>query len=269
MGLKTRVPNLVSITSFKTVLYFDRGILKDMVFQTRKIQSETLSEYLYAVRIQLGLNIAEVSERTGIQKKFIEILESGNVSLLPAEVYVCGFLKKLSKLYRVDEAVLIRQYKKERGIVDNISEKKSFFSIPLKNLFSITPKTVGVAVAMLFLVGTVGYVALQLRGMSQNPTITVISPSGGSLLTDSFVKVVGKTEPGNTLEINSESVFVSQQGDFSATVSVAPGQIELIFIATNKFNKTTTKTLALIRDPEVQATRGEGNVVMSLGLERP
>lgn len=218
-----------------------------MVFKTRKIQSETLSEYLLSVRESLELSLDAVAEQTGIQKKFLEVLERGDFSSLPAEVYVCGFLKKLAALYSVEEELLVNQYKKERGIVQNITHKPVRSSRPLSG-FAVTPKTISFAVALLFLFGTLAYVFFQLRGMSQDPTITILEPMSGSKVEDSFVKVIGKTEPGNQLSINSEDIFVQEDGDFMTTVSVAPGQIELVFTATNKFNKMTVKTLALIRE---------------------
>src|SRR5690554_5048623 len=90
--------------------------LRAMFFQTKKIQSETLGEYLTEIRTSLGLSVLDVVERTGIQKKFIEQLEQGSLAQLPADVYVCGFLKKLGALYTIAPEVLIAQYKKERNI---------------------------------------------------------------------------------------------------------------------------------------------------------
>jgi cytoskeletal protein RodZ len=231
-----------------------------MVFETKKLQSETLGEYLLAVRESLGLSLDVVVEKTGIQKRFLHNLESGSIEELPADVYVCGFLRKLAALYAVEEALLVQQYKKERGIAARISQVPARVKRRTVALFSVTPKTLSLAVALLFLVGTVAYVAFQIRGMSQDPTITVFEPTSGSKVTDSFVKVIGKTEPGNQLSINGEPIFVTGQGNFTATVSVAPGQVDLTLSATNKFNKTTVQTLALIRDDTVQAQQDRSTI---------
>ena len=56
-----------------------------------------------------------VSRRTEISEKFLQALETGAYHKLPADVYVYGFLRKLGRLYRVDSAILIEQYNKERG----------------------------------------------------------------------------------------------------------------------------------------------------------
>ena len=87
-----------------------------MVFQKKKVQLETLSEYLQEVRRKLKLSLKEVSTLTTISLKFLEALEEGKFNWLPSDVYVYGFLKKLARLYSLDENVLIAQFKKERGI---------------------------------------------------------------------------------------------------------------------------------------------------------
>ena len=115
-----------------------------MIFEKKKIQIETLSEYLCAVRLNLNLSAEEVSKKTNISLKFLCALEKGDLKKLPADVYVYGFLRQLSELYIVDKDELIEQYKKERGIVqqlsnavlvNNNSKSNRFF-----NKFIITPK---------------------------------------------------------------------------------------------------------------------------------
>ena len=58
-----------------------------MLFEKKKVRIETLSEYLNAVRKNLDLSIEEVCAKTGISRKFLNALESGNFKELPADVY--------------------------------------------------------------------------------------------------------------------------------------------------------------------------------------
>jgi transcriptional regulator with XRE-family HTH domain len=220
------------------------------MFEIKKIQSETLGEYLLAVRTSLNLSLDEVSRDTSIQKKFLEDFESGRIDHLPAEVYAIGFLKKLAALYTVPEDDLVTQFKKERGIATQLV-KAHVTPIKMRPVFAITPKTLGIGVVGIFVLGTLAYVGLQLRSMSTNPRIVVSEPASGSRVTGSFVKVAGKTDAGNTMVINGKDVFVKEDGSFETMVSIAPGQTELVFVARNKFEKSSAASTSVIRDDGV------------------
>ena len=73
-----------------------------MVFERKKIQLETLSEYLQEAREALGLSAEEVAAKTSIKLFFLQALESGEFKKLPPDVYVLGFLKQLAELYSVE-----------------------------------------------------------------------------------------------------------------------------------------------------------------------
>lgn len=221
-----------------------------MVFQTRKIRSETLSEYLVEARSMMGLSLDEVSQQTGIQVKFLELLENNKFSDLPPEVYVCGFLKQIAEIYGIDSAPLIVQYKKERNIVSRVDASVSAqkFNFSALSRISFTPKTVSLGLIGLFFILTLGYVGLQLKVMSRDPSITVLEPQSGAKIEDSFVKITGTTEPGNQVSINNADVFVGENGSFTTTVSIATGQTDLAIVAKNKFDKTTEKHVSVIHE---------------------
>ena len=85
-------------------------------FETKKLSMETLGEYLGAIRAELGLTLEEVSQKTGIYEKFIHYMETGKYNLLPPSVYILGFIKKLSTVYKISPDPLIAQYRKENGV---------------------------------------------------------------------------------------------------------------------------------------------------------
>lgn len=225
-----------------------------MVFETKKIKNETLSEYLLEIRAHLGLTVDEVSSKTGVSSRFIHCLENGNLRSLPPDVYVIGFLKELSAFYGVATEDLIFQFKKERGIVDQIisdQKKKKANNFGL----IITPKLMSLTIAILFVLVTVGYIAWEIVTLNSTPSLTILQPYDGIRINDSFVKVVGKTNAGNEMEINGQAVFVDQDGNFQTTLGLAEGQKTFTFKAKNKFDKTVEKSISIIADipnkPEV------------------
>jgi cytoskeleton protein RodZ len=224
-------------------------------FETKKVPMETLGEYLSEIRNGLGLTLEEVAQQTGLYEKFIYYIEQGKYQLLPPDVYVLGFLKKLANIYKVPETALIVQYKKERGIVENVSRDKIS---PQKNWrnwlekITITPKFLTLSGSAALGVIAFFYIIAQVFAINRTPSLEIFEPKNDAVIKGSSISVVGKTEPGMVLAINGQNVFVQNDGTFHATVGVAPGQKELKVDAQNKFGKQSTKVLSLrVEEPTI------------------
>ncbi len=238
-------------------------------FETKKLSMETLGEYLAAVRSELGLTLEEVSQKTGIYEKFIHHLETGKYHLLPPGVYVCGFLKKLADIYKISPEALVAQYRKESGIVEHTASSKladeKSWQAKLKQI-TITPKLITISVSALVVVLAFFYVVFQVFAINKTPTLVISEPKNDTVISGSSVNVTGKTEPGITIAINGQNVFVNPEGNFTTTIGVAPGQKELKIAALNKFGKTSEQTLALrVEEPKVAGAKTE--VASELQLE--
>src|SRR6185295_14603901 len=104
-----------------------------------------------------------------IKPSYLEDLEAGNYMELPAEVYVRGFLKSLSQLYRIKEEVLIDQFEKERGLEPlsvNLSAKR-------EKLFALTPRTLVIGIRSLVALAALAYVGTQIRSVLVPPVLEV------------------------------------------------------------------------------------------------
>lgn len=221
-----------------------------MVFETKKIQIETLGEYLREVRSSLGYSLEDVSEKANIKKKFLESLENGKMHELPADVYVLGFLKKIAELYSLEGSVLVSQFKKEKHItlqqyksVENKVQSKA------KRWFSgivITPKSVSFGGGIFFIFATVLYIIYQIISINKTPLLVVSEPADRQVISSSVVVVKGMTDPGVKLFINDQSVFVNSSGNFEAQIGLSNGPKDLKFIARNKFDKSSEKTITII-----------------------
>jgi cytoskeletal protein RodZ len=75
-------------------------------FETKKVPMETLGEYLSEIRLQFNFTLEEVAQKTGLYEKFIYYIEQGKYQLLPPDVYVLGFLKKLATVYKISCRIL-------------------------------------------------------------------------------------------------------------------------------------------------------------------
>lgn len=244
--------------------------IKDMPieFETKKLSMETLGEYLLAVRTELGLTLEEVSQKTGIYEKFIHYMETGKYHLLPPSVYVLGFIKKLSEVYKISSEPLIEQYRKESGIVEHAASTRlaneNTWKAWLKNL-TITPKLITITGSAFVGLLAFFYVVFQVFAINQTPELAISEPKNDAVISGSSVNVTGKTESGVIIAINGQNVFVDPSGQFHTTIGVAPGQKELKIQAQNKFGKKTEQTLAL-RVEELKVAGAETTIPSQLQL---
>ncbi len=228
-----------------------------MIFETKKVPLETLGEYLASVRVNADLKVAEVVETSGICEKYLLNLEAGQYQHLPPDVYIIGFLKKLAVLYSIPEEILLQQYKKERGIVNQVANNLLVPSTGWKAWMAklvITPKLITFAGGTGLVFIAVFYLIFQVSAINRTPSLKVFEPASGSIVKGSVVNVSGEADAGSIVSINGQNVFVDDQGKFSTSLSVAVGQKELAVTAENKFGKQAAqKVVVMVEEPVVAA----------------
>jgi cytoskeletal protein RodZ len=241
-----------------------------MIFEKKKIQIETLSEYLTSVRQNLGLSLEEVGKKTGIKLKFLQSLESGDFKPLPAEVYVFGFLRQLSQLYLVQPFELIEQYKKEKGIqqqqIKQAMEGHSWHKKYFGGLV-ITPKILTLAVGLLFVGVTAGYIVWQVWSINKTPSLNVTQPTENQSVQQASIQVTGTTDPGMSVSVNGDNIFVDSGGAFQTQVGISQGPDEIVVAAENHFGKSVSKTINVIGSGGSAATSSP--VVLKVDFTAP
>jgi transcriptional regulator with XRE-family HTH domain len=244
-----------------------------MLFETKKIQLETLSEYLTEVRNNLGLTAKEVSDKTGIKPRFLDYLESGDFKNLPADVYVYGFLKQLAQLYSVEAESLINQYKKEKGIIKQMDKQggmlNSGFLKAVKGKLVITPKVVSVLLGAAFIVLTLGYIIWQVWSINKAPSLQVFSPADSAAIKGSFVLVSGKTDPGLAVTVNGQAIFVDGNGNFQNQLGLSSGPTEIIISAKNRFDKESSKIINITGISDQAAQSSSASLVLKVDFNNP
>ncbi len=240
-------------------------------FETKKVPMETLGEYLSEVRNQLNLTLEEVAQKTGVYEKFIYYIEAGKYQLLPPDVYVLGFLKKLAEVYAVSQDLLLEQYKKERGIVEHVSRERIAPQRGWKawvQKVSITPKLLTVTGSVVVGVIAFFYVVIQVFAINKTPALTIFEPRNDTVIEGTSITVSGKTEPGITVSINGQNVFVKNDGSFQTVLGTAPGQSELRVEAQNKFGKKNTQLISMrVEEPQIAGAQTEVPSLLQLELK--
>lgn len=240
-----------------------------MIFETKKVPIETLGEYLTEIRSHLGLTVAEVVEKTGIGERYLLNLEAGQYHHLPPQVYVFGFLKKLADFYALPLETLLSQYKKERGIIDQVTNK---VLAPVKGWRSWRSKLV-VTPRLITFVGGIGlvciavaYLVISVSLINKTPGLKILEPASGSVVKDSVITVSGQTDPGSTVAINGQNLFVDPQGNFHTTLGAAAGQKQLTVTAKNKFGKQSEQNLLVMVESPPLAINTAPQAAPSSGL---
>ncbi|MCL5666370.1 MAG: DUF4115 domain-containing protein [Patescibacteria group bacterium] len=231
-----------------------------MTFEKKRIRLETLGEYLKEVRESLGFAVEKVADKTGISPKFITALEEGNYRQLPADIYMTGFLKKIAAFYSVDGRELVSQYKKERGIQQQLGSQAAGGGYLKKKILGrmvVTPVTVSIALGLLFAAVTMGYIAWQVMSINRTPSLEIFQPQDRQVVKDSFVNVRGKTDPGTGIAINNQSIFVDSEGNFKTQLGITAGQKDLVITAKNKFDKSVSKTISIIGESTAGTAEGD------------
>jgi cytoskeletal protein RodZ len=223
-------------------------------FSVKKIETPVLGSEITRLRLGLGLSIVEVSTASGVPKRVLSILESGDHAKLPPEVYVRGYIKNLAPVLHVGAETLLAAYARESAISDTMSPKKSY-SASQKSLqgstITLTPRAVLLTVAVFLVLGVMGYFVWGFYRFVSTPLLLITSPA--TLVTSTTTEsaeVRGQTDKGSTVLLNGVPLPVDKDGYFTTTIPLSQGVNTLRIEATNRFEKTTSTALQIERPVE-------------------
>jgi len=193
------------------------------------------SEVLKNLREKKGISISQLASLTGIEEEFLKALEEKNWELLPPDIYIQGYLKKISQVLEVDFEDLWGLYriqKKElyfsgkRDLFPEIKTKKSFLGVDWGKLI-----WVGLVLLGCF------YIGLNLRGLFLPPQLQVTKPAFDFVSLKEEIEIEGKTN-AHILLINGKEVPLEEDGSFFYKFSLMPGLNILRIEAKNYFGRS-------------------------------
>lgn len=215
---------------------------------TKKKTQLKLSDLFSRRRKELEISLDEVERNTHIRKKYLKLLEKGDYSELANDVYTRGYVKNYAEFLGFDTKEILKLYVKERNDYDyslgkNPRSDKSKYIKPIDSQsYTITPKTILLALTSIFVLIMVGYVSWQFSQLSAPPIIRLSNQEKAS--TDaSFVIVSGEVDSGSDVFINDSPILTSPDGSFSDRVMLVNGSNQIKISARNKFGKESNKTI--------------------------
>ncbi len=235
-------------------------------FFTKKIaQVKSVGDILEQRRLSLGIAMERVAKETGVQAHYLEALERGARRHLPADIYIRGFISTYARYLRLDEAAVIEQWERERGIAkhmsvpnptgvaeNNVAGASGLRGVakprieqtfpdrrPLLPRVRVTPVMMRSGLIGLAVIAGALYLWLSVSSLGRPPKLMLEEPTSDRAVTDSSIVVVGETQPEAQLTINGQAVFVDDIGHFRETLSLQAGINQIEIVASNKLGRET------------------------------
>ena len=232
-----------------------------------RMRKKTIGEVLRLARINQGLGLEELQEKTEIQLHFLEAMEADDFDQLPSTFYARSFLRKYAWAVELDERIVLDAYDSGSMItyeeVDVDEEDLSGRRRSNKKKTSYLPLFYFVLFALSILIFVTYYVwnYIQTQPSPSSANYSVVSStssttssssssssqtSSSSSTTESTITVSGE---GNRIEAryktNKETATVQLAvSDVTSWVSVSGSELEggVTLSADNKNAKTTVST---------------------------
>lgn len=229
-------------------------------FTRKKIKSnKTVGEKLKSIRLRMGYTLELVERETKVNLKYLMLIEDGDYTKLPAEVYVIGFLRRWADFLGIDKKELIKQFQDEKKIIlsykpaekvtkSNIIKPDSQSELLKTPGLIITPKLILSSLVIILVMGILSYIWYQVKGFAAAPPLELDNSDLAQIVKVESISVSGQTDPGASLFINSQAVLVDSSGSFSQVIKLSSGVNNIEITAKNKANKETKKIIKLLAE---------------------
>ena len=232
-----------------------------------RMRKKTIGEVLRLARINQGLSLEELQEKTEIQLHFLEAMEADDFDLLPSTFYARSFLRKYAWAVELDERIVLDAYDSGSMItyeeVDVDEEDLSGRRRSNKKKTSYLPLFYFVLFALSILIFVTYYVwnYIQTQPSPSSANYSVVNStssttssssssssqtSSSSSTTESTITVSGEGNRIEALYKTSKETATVQLAvsDTTSWVSVSGSELEggVTLSAANKNAKTTVST---------------------------
>lgn len=202
-------------------------------------------------RLEKGLNLEEVAQKTKIRLNFLSSIEKGDYTELSSIAYAQGFVRNYASFLGLPEKEILALFRRE------FDEKKHYKVLP--HGFTKTKKyspsrlkiKQSVLLVILIFAVVLGFIGYQYRSAFFGPSVYIISPEENAFVSSNRVTVLGKTDSNATVMVEEFSVSVDTNGEFKKVINVFPGKTTITVKVTNKFGRETIvkKTIEFKQNP--------------------
>ena len=217
-------------------------------FVRKNLYSEkTLGEKLRYFRKKKHVSLEQAEEETKVRLKYLEALEEGIYDALPADVYALGFLAKYAEFLDAPKEELLGDFKRERGVSRQLNPIP-IETRPKRERVFITPKIIAVVIGILAALALIGYIFYSIKNFTTPPNLEISSPSTETVIRQAEVEVIGKTDEGCSLQINGQTIYLDENGNFKEQVRLQPGINNIEIRSVNRIHKETVKIIKILAE---------------------
>jgi len=223
------------------------------MFKTKAIPTNSkLGKLLYLTRSKKKLSLSDIEEKTNIRKKYLIALENGDFSVFPGKVYALGFCKKYCDILGLKHNRVNQIFESEFALKE---DKEVFFQEKIGTAFiSVTPKTFLLALGILAILLLLGYFYYQINLISAPPKLEIINPSTEITTDESKIILTGVADIDANLKIDNQAINLDSSGSFTQEISLKEGLNNIEIVATNRFDKKTTKNIKVHKKESLETT---------------
>ena len=190
----------------------------------------SLGETLKEMRQTAHLNIAALSEKTKIQKKYLQRLEAEEFDRLPPAVYVRGFVKYWAEACSADVENALIQFDRVNTFFIQKQNQEKRLGMASSPSFIITSRHLFGVLGVALLVGLAVYFGYQYFFLAKQPHIEIMTPASMELVVQNkWLTIEGQTEDVMRLTVAGQEVYIEKDGRFEKTLALNEG-INLIRI---------------------------------------
>ncbi len=204
----------------------------------------TAGEVIKKKRESLGKSLITVSTDTKIQQRYLEYIENNQFDRFDSEIFASGFIKIYCKYLDLDTDKVLALYRRDTKIPKNTPQKIKLNT--KKEKFKISPKFITILTLSIFLILIVGYIGLQIYKFQKPPFLAVSQPLNEYVSEDEQLTVKGTTEANSIVEINNESIDVTENGEFESELTLKEG-VNTINVKAWKETNTKSQTAITLK----------------------
>jgi cytoskeletal protein RodZ len=195
------------------------------------------------------LSDAEIGSK--VRAKFLAGLEENDWKDLPSPVYIRGFVLAYAKYLGLDKEEITRTFEAELSLKRTQNPGGFSYKNSIKETkVIITPKLLGYSLLSIFILTMFGYIFYQVLNFAGSPDLHVSAPGNNAVLETDLADIDGVTDNDTTLTINNETVAVTNDGHFYASIKLHRGVNVIKVKASNKAKKESTKVLTIEYKPK-------------------
>lgn len=196
------------------------------------MQTRTVGEILKKERLKHNYSLEDFSRKTRIRLSYLKSLEKNQFNLLPAAIFVKGYIKTYSRLFKFDHQPLLALLRRDfKESAKGQLVPREFIKPILKRKRVWTPITFILICLVFIFLSLFSYVAWQWYNYNKPPLLLISSPAEDALVATRVI-VEGRTVSDATVFVNDEPISIQQDGTFQTEINLSHEGISTITIET-------------------------------------